>query len=76
MPKDPNGYCGSDCLDIFNQSSNQIGYFREVNKRRVFVLEDVKGETVVIWFASTADKFDKFAPEAQKVVDSVKWSGS
>src|SRR5215208_1019240 len=38
LPKDPNGYCGSDCLDIFNQSSNQIGYFREVNKRRVFVL--------------------------------------
>src|SRR5215211_8941644 len=25
LPKNPNGYCGSDCLDIFNQSSNQIG---------------------------------------------------
>src|SRR5215216_8019942 len=21
LPKDPNGYCGTDCLDIFNQSS-------------------------------------------------------
>ena len=78
LPKDPNGYCGSDCLDIFNQSGgDQIGYFNAINReRRVFVLEDVKGETVVIWFASEADKFDKFAPEAQKVVDSVKWSGS
>ena len=78
LPKDPNAYCGSDCLDIFYQSGgDQIGYFNAINReRRVFVLEDVKGETVVIWFASTADKFDKFAPEAQKVVDSVKWSGS
>ena len=78
LPKDYTGYCGSDCLDIFNQSGgDQIGYFNAINReRRVFVLEDVKGETVVIWFASTADKFDKFAPEAQKVVDSVKWADS
>jgi hypothetical protein len=76
LPKDPNGYCGSDCLDIFNQSSNQIGYFREVNKRRVIVLGDVKGDTVVIWFAEPPDTFDKFAPKAQKVVDSMTWSGS
>jgi hypothetical protein len=77
LPKDPNGYCGSDCLDIFNQSSgDQIGYFREVNKRRVIVLGDVKGDTVVIWFAGPPETFDKFAPKAQKVVDSVKWSGS
>ena len=30
----------------------------------------------MIWFAGPPDKFDKFAPEAQKVVDSVKWGGS
>jgi hypothetical protein len=76
LPKDPNGYCGSDCLDIFNQSSNQIGYFTEVNKRKVIVLGDVKGDTVVIWYAGPPDTFDKFAPKAQKVVDSVKWGGS
>jgi hypothetical protein len=39
------------------------------------VLEDVKGETVMIWFAAPPAEFDEFAPEAQKVVDSVKWSG-
>jgi hypothetical protein len=77
LPKDPNGYCGSDCLDIFNLSGgDELGYFREVNKRKVIVLEDVKGDTVVIWYAGPPDTFDEFAPKAQKVIDSVKWSGS
>jgi len=78
LPKDYYGNCGMDCLDIFNQSGGeQIGYFNAIKReRKVFVFEDVKGETVVIWFASEADEFDAFAPEAQKVVDSVKWSGS
>jgi hypothetical protein len=77
LPKDPNGYCGSDCLDIFNQSSgDRIGYFTEGRKRKVIVLEDVKGDAVVIWYAAPLDVFDEFATEAQKVVDSVKWSGS
>src|SRR5829696_811935 len=77
LPKNHNGYCGTDCADIFNQSSgDRIGYFTECRKRKVFVLEDVKGDTVVIWYAAPLDVFDKFAPKAQKVVDSVKWSGS
>jgi len=78
LPQDYYGNCGTDCLDIFNQSGGEeIGYFNAIKReRRVFVFEDVKGETVVIWFASEADKFDKFAPEAQKVVDSVRWGGS
>ena len=77
LPKNPNGYCGSDCLDISTLSDTGIGgYFKEVYKRKVIVLEDVKGDTVVIWYAGPPDTFDEFAPEAQKVVDSVKWSGS
>ena len=66
------------CLDIApvkNENAPAI-LFEEGNKRKVFVLEDVKGETVMIWFAAPPDEFDEFAPEAQKVVDSVKWSGS
>src|SRR5918993_1931926 len=63
LPKDPNGYCGSDCLDILNQSSgDRIGYFTEGRKRKVFVLEDVKGDTVVIWYAAPLDVFHEFAP--------------
>ena len=80
LPKDPNGYCGepSGCLDIFNQSGgDQIGYFaKNFNMRRVIVLGNVKGDTVVIWYAGPPDTFNKFAPKAQKVVDTVKWGGS
>ena len=77
LPKDYYGNCGTGCLDIVNQSGgDRIGYFTEGRKRKVFVLEDVKGDTVVIWYAAPLDVFDEFAPEAQKVVDSVKWAGS
>src|SRR5215213_6984575 len=67
----------SDCVDIAPLSNDQeAAIFQEVNKRKVIVLEDVKGDTVMIWFAAPPDEFDEFAPEAQKVVDSVKWIGS
>jgi hypothetical protein len=79
LPKDYYGLCGTDCVDIAPISNDEYeaaAYFREVSKRRVFILEDVKGDTVMIWFAGPPETFDKFAPKAQKVVDSVKWSGS
>src|SRR5215208_5081143 len=67
----------SDCLDIAPLSNDQeVAIFTEGNKRKVIVLEDVKGDTVMIWFAGPPETFDKFAAEPQKVVDSVKWSGS
>jgi hypothetical protein len=67
----------SDCVDIAPLSNDQeAAIFQEVNERKVIVLEDVKGDTVMIWFAAPPDEFDEFAPEAEKVVDSVKWGGS
>lgn len=69
--------CGRGCVDIFSLSnSEQTTYHFEAHKRGVIVLEDVKGETVHIAFSSAADRFDEFAPEAQEVVDSVKWGDS
>jgi hypothetical protein len=63
-------------VDIVPLSNDQAAaYFKEVNKRRV-VLADVKGDTVMIWFAGPPDVFDKFAPRAQKLLESVKWGGS
>src|SRR5215217_7047466 len=60
-----------ECLDIAPLSNDQAAAnFMAGNKRKVFVLEDVKGDTVMIWFAAPPDEFDEFAPEAQKVVDS------
>src|SRR5215208_3823 len=83
LPKGYSGLCytgRSDCVDIAplsdDQAQEETAYFTEGNKRKVFVLEDVKGDTVMIWFAAPPEVFDKFAPKAQNVVDSVKWSGS
>jgi hypothetical protein len=45
-------------------------------KYRAIVLENVKGETVTIGIGSKASEFDEFAPEAQKVLDTVKWGDS
>jgi hypothetical protein len=81
LPKGYSGLCDtgrSDCVDIAplseDQAVEETAYFTEGNKRKVFVLEDVKGDTVMIWFAASPEVFDEFAPEAQKVVDSVKWA--
>jgi hypothetical protein len=46
------------------------------SKYRAIVLEDVKGETVTIGVGSKAGEFDEFLPEAQKVLDTVKWGGT
>ena len=79
LPKDysVDPECGNTCVNIAPLSNDQAAaIFFEVNKRKVIVLEDVKGDTVMIWFAAPPDEFDEFAPKAQKVVDSVQWTGS
>ncbi len=77
LPENYYGVCGRGCVDIFNLSGGeQTTYFYETHRRRVIVLEDVKGDTVTIALSSDADRFDEFVPEAQKVVDTVKWTGS
>jgi len=54
----------------------QSVFFKQANKHRVIVLENVKGQTVTIDFSTPVVLFDKFAPEAQKVVNTVEWGGS
>jgi len=75
LPDDHVGRCGSGCVDIGRLSSGSETFLGEGYKLRLTVLEDVEGKTVSIGFASPAGDFDKFAPEVQKVVDSVKWKG-
>jgi hypothetical protein len=36
----------------------------------------VRGETVITGFVSPAAEFDDHAPEAQKVIATVRWRGS
>jgi hypothetical protein len=81
LPKGYNPTCSTivgnpNCVDLFRLSTGWPIYVTEGEKVRVTVLEEVKGETVLIGFGSPATEFDEFAPHAQKVVDSVKWGGS
>jgi hypothetical protein len=65
--------CGSDCVDLFLLSTGFTVSQDETDKVRLIVLDDVKGETVTIGLVSPATEFDEFAPEAQKVIDTVEW---
>jgi hypothetical protein len=80
LPRDYIGTCTSiigrpTCLDLFKLSTGGKIFVAEGEKVRVTVLEEVKGETVTIGFGSPTSEFDEFAPEGQKVVDTVKWKG-
>jgi hypothetical protein len=58
-------------------SGTSLVAWEEGIKERIIVLEDEKGETVVIDFgAPPGKKFDEFTSESQKLVDSVKRRGS
>jgi hypothetical protein len=77
LPKDyPEGLCGFDCVRLTVSSFGEELAVEEGNKDRVTVLEDVKGQEVIIDFGSPATEFDEYWPEAEKVVQSVKWKGS
>jgi hypothetical protein len=70
------GACGWDCVDLFGLSDGTALGVAKGDKVRGIVLEDVGGDTVVIGFGGRADEFDGYAPEAQKVIDTVQWRGS
>ena len=83
LPEDHFGVChtlsGSECVALFaNLSTGVLPVFHvEADKMRLIVLEDVKGDNrVVISLVSPATEFDEFAPEAQRVLESVEWRGS
>jgi hypothetical protein len=73
-PQGYSGVCGYDCVDIgrVDQGGPPLAIHRG-EKARVIILEDVEGETVTIASNSPASEFDRFAPEAQKVIDTVEW---
>ena len=74
VPEDYRGVlCSSHCVDLFLLSTGFTVSLVEGDKVRLIVLDDVKGETVTLGFVSPATEFDEFAPEAQKVIDTVEW---
>jgi hypothetical protein len=80
LPKGYNPTCSSiidnpNCVDLVRLSTGEELFVAEGYPVRVIVLEDVEGETVTIGFFSPASEFEEFVPEAQKVIDTVKWRG-
>ena len=77
LPKDHHASgCGTNCVDILSTQGSGRPIAYEGDKTHYVVLEDVEGETVTIDYGGRATDFDKVAPQAQKLVDSVKWGGS
>jgi len=81
LPQTYSGTCTTivgqpNCVDLVRLSTGEPILLAEGEKVRVIVLEDLEGETVTIGFFSPASEFEEFAPEAQKVLDTVKWAGS
>ena len=75
-PKDDRvGTCGWDCVDLFGLGDGTALGVAKGDEARGIVLEDMRGDTLVIGFLAPADEFDGYAPEAQKVIDTVKWRG-
>ncbi len=76
LPDGYDGGCASGCVPLLRFSSGGLPLVLfEEDKARVIVLEDVRGETMVTGFAIRAAEFDEHAPEAQKVIDTVRWRG-
>jgi hypothetical protein len=67
---------------LYEFTDGTTGYAGKGYKIRTIILEGVKGKTVtisIIGNPTTGDpttEFDDFLPKAQKVLDSVKWTGS
>jgi hypothetical protein len=80
LPQTYSGTCTTivgnpNCVDLVRLSTGEPIFLAEGEKVRVIVLEDLEGETVTIGFFSPASEFEEFVPEAQKVIDTVKWRG-
>jgi hypothetical protein len=76
LPEDYYGVCGQDCVDITKVADGRWLAHPKGDRTRLIVLEDVEGETVTVALYSRTTEFGEFTPKAQKVVDSVKWTGS
>ena len=84
LPEDyHSGVCSSiadpeECMDLFRVSTHHSPVFvSESSKLHLIVTKDeLSGLTVAMGYASRSTNFDEFAPEAQKVIDTVEWGGS
>jgi hypothetical protein len=73
---DQGGGCAVPCVPLFRLGDDSVTHITEMGKDRFAVLEDVRGEAVVIIVSAPVIEFDEFLPEAQKVLDTVEWEGA
>ena len=67
----------SEEITLFKFTDGSTGYAGKGYKIRTIILEGVKGKTVTIGIiGNPTTEFDDFLPKSQKVLDSVKWTGS
>src|ERR671921_488766 len=64
-----------DEITLFRYTDGSDGSAGKGFKYRAIILEEVEGKTVTIGIGSLAIEFDDLLPEAQKVLDTVKWRG-
>jgi hypothetical protein len=72
-PKKYPGHCGMPCVPLFRISDGNSFWLGKGERDRVFILEDVGGETVTILIGGPPEEFDSFLPRAQEVLDTVEW---
>jgi hypothetical protein len=68
-----------ECVELFWLSTHDHSPISvpEGDKWRLIVLQnELSGQTVALGYASRSTNFDEFAPEAQKVIDTIEWGGS
>jgi hypothetical protein len=68
-----------ECVDLFWLSTHDHSpiFVLESDKLRLIVLQnELSGQTVALGYVSQSTNFDEFAPEAQKVIDTIEWGDS
>jgi hypothetical protein len=68
-----------ECVDLFWLSTYHHSpiSLSESDKLRLIVLQnELSGQTVALGYVSQSTNFDEFAPEAQKVIDTIEWEDS
>lgn len=63
-------------VDIFKLSTGGTSQVFFLKQEHYIVLKDVNGVPVVIQYADLKDHYDKFVPVAEKVLQSVEWTGT
>jgi hypothetical protein len=68
-----------ECVDLFwlNTHGHSPIFVLESDKVRWIILQnELSGQTVALGYVSQSTNFDEFAPEAQKVIDTIEWGDS